>query len=77
MEESETRRGDGGDEATNTVYAICFNKERNKQHKTGLFILNSQTYAQRVPPRTMRRNLNARVPRAQGAFVRDGPQWEC
>ena len=22
----------------------------------------------------MRRNLNARVPRAQGAFVRDGPQ---
>ena len=24
----------------------------------------------------MRQNLNARVPRAQGAFVRDGPQLE-
>ena len=51
MEESETRRSDGGDEATNTVYAIRFNKERNKQHETGLFILNSQINAQRVRPR--------------------------
>ena len=24
----------------------------------------------------MRRNLNARVPQAQGAFVRERPQWE-
>ena len=29
---------------------VRFNKERNKQHETGQFILNSQIYAQRVPP---------------------------
>ena len=40
--------------------------------KTGRFILNSQIYAQRVPTDAdpqMRRNLNARVPRAQGALA--------
>ena len=38
-----------------------------KQHETGQFILNSQIYAQLVTPADpkMRRNLNARVPRAQ------------
>ena len=56
---------------------VRFNEERNKQHETGQFILNSQIYAQcmssPVDPQ-MRRNLNAQVPRAQGAFVRDGPR---
>ena len=51
MEESETRRSDGGDKATNMMYAVRFNDKNNKQHKkTGQFILNSQIYAQRVPP---------------------------
>ena len=36
--EQNTRRSDGGDEATNMVYAVRFNEERNKQHKTGQFI---------------------------------------
>ena len=37
--------------------------------------MNICTMSSPVDPQ-MRRNLNARVPWAQGAFVRDGPQWE-
>ena len=55
--------------------SVRFNEERNKQHATGQFILKSQIYAQLVPADPqMRGNLNAQVPRAQGAIVRDGTQ---
>ena len=54
---------------------VRVNEERNKQSETGQFILNSQicTTSSSADPQ-MSGNLSARVPRAQGAFVRDGPQ---
>ena len=33
MEEIETRRSDGGDKATNMVYAVRFNEKSDKQHE--------------------------------------------
>ena len=40
--------------ATNQVSGVRFNEERNKQHETVQFILNSQIYPQRVPLRIHR-----------------------
>ena len=58
------------------VYAVRFNEEGNKQRENKpiytklayICTTNSPVDSQ------MRGNLNARVPRAQGAFVRYGPQ---
>ena len=58
------------------VYAVRINDERNKQHENRPIytkLANICTTSSPADPQ-MRRNLNARFPRAQGAFVRDGSQ---
>ena len=81
------RREGGGDKAqevchrcrkeggvTNYVSGVRFNEETNIQHqKRPIYtkLTNICTTSSHADPQ-MRGNLNVRVPRAQGAFARDG-----
>ena len=69
------RRSDGGDKATNMVYADRFNEKSNTRHENRSIytkLTNICTTSSPADPQ-MRWNLNARVPRAQGApLARDG-----
>ena len=72
MEEIETRRSDGGDKATNVVYAVRFNEKSNKQHENRSIytkLTNICTTSSPADPQ-MCWNLSARVPRAQGVRCR-------
>ena len=63
-------------EGRQTRSSVRFNEERNKQHENRpiyIKLTNICTTSSLADPQ-MRRNLNARVPPAQGAFVRDGPR---
>ena len=60
-------------EATNYVSGVRFNEKRNRQHQNRPIytkLTNICTSNSNADPQ-MRGNLNVRVPRAQGAFLRD------
>ena len=62
MEEIETRRSDGGDKATNVVYAVRFNEKSNKQHENrSIYTKLTNTCTTSSPPDPqMCWNLSAR-----------------
>ena len=65
----------GGRRGDKLGLVSIFYEERNKQHENRPIytkLTNICTTSSLADPQ-MRRNLNARVPPAQGAFVRDGP----